>query len=53
MEAWVRRKNIERFERDLRSESDPVKRRQLEDFLARERARLADIGRRDPRTDEC
>ena len=40
MEEYAHRKNIERFERDLASETDPEKRKVLEKVLADERARL-------------
>lgn len=48
MEEWAHRKNIERFERDLRSETDPHKRRRLEELLALERSRLAEAIRNKP-----
>lgn len=40
MDEWAHRKNIERFERDLRSETEPDVRRKLEVLLALERDRL-------------
>lgn len=36
MEEYARRKNVERWTRELKSEDDPVKRAQLERFLAEE-----------------
>lgn len=45
MEEWARRKNIEHFERDLQTETDPEKRRILKEFIAQERARLAELKR--------
>jgi hypothetical protein len=43
MESWAHRKNIERLEAELRDETDADKRRTLEDVLAAERGRLAEL----------
>jgi hypothetical protein len=49
MERYAHERNIERFERDLKSEPDPARRRLLETLLSKEKARLADLQRnRDP-----
>lgn len=43
MEEYAHRKNIERFERELSAETDPDKRRMLEQLLAEERSRLKTV----------
>ncbi|WP_297692495.1 hypothetical protein [Phenylobacterium sp.] len=45
MEEWARLQNIRHFERDLEQETDPEKRRRLAQFIADERARLAEAKR--------
>jgi hypothetical protein len=40
MEEYAHRRNIERFERDLAAETDPMRRKSLEDILASEREQL-------------
>ena len=45
MEEWARLKNIEHFERDLSVETDPDKRRQLQEFIDQERTRIEEIRR--------
>jgi hypothetical protein len=43
LEAWARQTNVDRFRRDLRRETDPDRRRRLEEFILQEQARLAEI----------
>ena len=45
MEEWARLKNIEHFERDLLTETDPKKRQQLQQFIDQERTRIEEIRR--------
>jgi hypothetical protein len=43
LEAWARQTNVDRFRRDLCKETDPDRRRRLEEFILQEKARLAEI----------
>lgn len=43
MEEYAHRKNIERFEQDLASETDADRRRLIEGLLERERNRLTAV----------
>jgi len=53
MDRYVAKRNIARFEDLISKESDPAKRRIIEDLLAAEEQRLADLDSQDQRPQRC